>query len=375
MSKRNFKKITRVVVKIGSSLLTDDGKGLNLSAMKAWAKQIANLREQKIEIIIITSGAIAEGVQRLGLSERPTLINELQAAAAIGQMGLAQTWEVALASYNLQSAQILLTHDDLKERERYLNARGTILTLLRYGVVPVINENDTVVTNEIKLGDNDTLGALVANLIEAHLLILLTDQDGLYTANPRNNPSAALVRNATAGDPKLLAMAGSESDKGSLGKGGMATKVRAAERAGRGGTSTVVANGRQKDILLSIMAGDEVGSLFESATPRIAARKQWLANHLRAKGKLIIDDGAVKALSKNGRSLLPIGVVSVEGSFSRGEMVGVFNNEGLELARGLVNYSAKEVRKILGSDSHKIQEILGYHSEEELIHRDNLVLI
>lgn len=372
---RDLKHIGRVIIKIGSSLLTDDGKGLNLSAMKLWAKQIAKLCSDNIEVIIITSGAIAEGIKRLGLSERPKLLNELQATAAIGQMGLAQGWENALSAFNIKSAQILLTHDDLRERERYLNARSTILTLLQYKVVPVINENDTVVTDEIKLGDNDTLGALVTNLVEANLLILLTDQEGLYTDNPRTNPNAKLINTAIAGDPQLLKMAGSENAKGSLGKGGMATKVKAAERAARSGAATIIANGRQKDVLEKIFAGENIGTFITSNTTKINARKQWLANHLRSQGKITIDEGAHHALINNGKSLLAVGVKNCEGSFTRGEMVSIFNLQENEIARGLINYSSKEVNQIMGLTSEEIEKKLGYHAEAELIHRDNLVIV
>jgi len=365
----------RIVVKIGSALLTNDGKGLNLLAMKIWAKQIAQLRKKDCEIILISSGAIAEGIKRLNLKACPHQLPELQATAAIGQMGLIQGWELVLSKHNIKSAQILLTHDDLRERKRYLNARSTILKLLEFKIVPVINENDTVVTDEIKLGDNDTLGALVANLVEAQLLIILTDQDGLYTDNPNDNPKATLIKNVVAGDPKILQLAGSESSKGMLGKGGMFTKVKAAERAARSGTATIIANGNEKNILTKIINGKKIGTYFASNTPRVAARKQWLANHLRAKGKILVDDGAAIALIKNQKSLLPVGVISTEGNYTRGELVSIYKNNGTEIARGLINYPAKEVKQILGATSKKIETVLGYRAEAELINRDNLVLM
>jgi glutamate 5-kinase len=371
--KRHFSHVKRLVVKIGSSLLTDEGKGLNHAVMGEWARQIAHLRGQGIEVILITSGAIAEGVVRLGLPKRPEALHELQASAAIGQMGLAQGWERALSQQGLKSAQILLTHDDLKARDRYLNARGTLLALLSFGVVPVVNENDTVVTDEIKLGDNDTLGALVANLIEAHLLILLTDQHGLYTADPRADRSARLIDQAIAGDLSLRDLAGGSGTK--VGTGGMLTKVMAAERASRSGCATLIAHGNTREIIIRLIEGEVLGTLLTCATPRLTARKQWLASQLRASGKLWLDEGAVRALTTRRGSLLPVGVISVQGEFSRGALVSCVAPSGAEIARGLVNYPAEDIAKILRTDSDKIADRLGYRAEEELIHRDNLVIL
>jgi len=321
----------------------------------------------------VSSGAIAEGVKRLGWKSRPHAIHELQAAAAVGQMGLAQAYESAFAKFGLQTAQVLLTHDDLADRKRYLNARTTLRTLLTLRVIPIINENDTVTTDEIKVGDNDTLGALVANLIEADVLVLLTDQAGLYTADPRKDASATLVRQARAGDPALEAMAGGVGS--SLGKGGMLTKVLAAKRAARSGASTVIASGREANVLTRLAAGEAIGSELAATTFSLAARKQWLADHVQLAGKLILDAGAVRALAKEGKSLLPIGVVAVEGDFGRGEVVGCYGPDGREVARGLVNYGAQEAARILRKPSAEIESILGYVDEAELIHRDNLVLL
>lgn len=370
---RSLSNVRRVVCKIGSSLLTDEGKGLNHAVMKTWAQQIAQLRVQGLEVILITSGAIAEGIQRLSLKSRPAELHQLQAAAAIGQMGLAQGWEMALSAHGLASAQILLTHDDLKARDRYLNARGTLLALLDYGVIPVINENDTVVTDEIKLGDNDTLGALVANLIEAHLLILLTDQEGLFTTDPRKDKSAQLISQATAGDPHLRTLAGGAGSR--VGTGGMLTKILAAERAAKSGCSTIIAHGKTPNILLRLIAGEIQGTWLTSATPRMTARKQWLANHLRSAGQLILDVGAVSALQQKQKSLLPVGVIKVSGDFLRGELVSCFSSDGHEIARGLVNYSSDEIAKLCGKESTLIGQTLGYQAEAEIIHRDNLVLL
>jgi glutamate 5-kinase len=363
----------RVVVKVGSSLVTNDGRGLDHTAVARWAGEIAALKRGGRDVVLVSSGAIAEGMLRLGWLKRPRAIHELQAAAAVGQMGLIQAYEAAFAQHGLRTAQVLLTHDDLADRRRYLNARTTLTTLLALGVLPIINENDTVTTDEIRFGDNDTLGALVTNLIEADVLVLLTDQSGLYTADPRRDPAATLVQTATAGDPALEAMAGGAGS--ALGRGGMLTKILAAKRAARSGASTVIASGREADVLTRLAAGEAVGTALIAATASLAARKQWLADHVRLAGKLQLDAGAVRALAREGKSLLPIGVVAVEGDFGRGEVVGCFAPDGREIARGLVNYDAGETAKILRKPSAEIESILGYVEEPELIHRDNMVLL
>jgi len=363
----------RLVVKVGSSLVTADGRGIDHAAVGRWAEQIAGLRTAGKEIVLVSSGAIAEGMQRLGWIRRPAAIHALQAAAAVGQMGLVQAYETAFSRFGLHTAQILLTHDDLADRRRYLNARSTLRTLLALGVIPIINENDTVTTDEIRLGDNDTLGALVTNLIEADVLLLLTDQGGLYSADPRKDPAAALVRRALAGDPALEAIASSAGS--ALGRGGMLTKVLAAKRAARSGASTVIANGREEHVLTRLAAGEAIGTELTAQTLTLAARKQWLADHVRLAGRLTLDPGAVRALTREGKSLLPIGVIACEGQFDRGEVVGCCDPDGREIARGLVNYSAAETLRILRKPSSEIEAILGYVDEPELIHRDNLVLL
>jgi glutamate 5-kinase len=362
----------RLVVKVGSALVTNNGAGLDLDAIGEWARQIAVLRAQGKEVVLVSSGAIACGMQRLGWSKRPHAVHELQAAAAVGQMGLVQVYENAFAAHALVTAQVLLTHEDLADRKRYLNARSTLTTLLQLGVVPIINENDTVVTDEIKFGDNDTLGALVANLVEAEALIILTDQPGLYTADPRKDPAATLISEAVAGEARLEQMAGGAGS--SIGKGGMITKVIAAKRAARSGAHTAIASGRERDVMPRIAAGEAIGTLLVAETQPLAARKQWLADHLQLAGKLILDAGAVKAL-RDGRSLLPVGISSIEGEFERGAVVACLSPEGDELARGLVNYASSETRRIAGKSSGDIEAILGYVDEPELIHRDNLILL
>ena len=362
----------RLVIKVGSALVTNNGTGLDLEAIGEWARQIAALRAQGKEVVLVSSGAIACGMQRLGWSKRPHAVHELQAAAAVGQMGLVQVYENAFAAHGLVTAQVLLTHEDLADRKRYLNARSTLITLLQLGVVPIINENDTVVTDEIKFGDNDTLGALVANLVEAEALIILTDQPGLYTADPRKDPAATLISEAAAGEARLEAMAGGAGS--SIGKGGMITKVIAAKRAARSGAHTAIASGREPDIMPRLAAGEAVGTLLVAETQPLAARKQWLADHLQLAGKLMLDAGAVKAL-KEGRSLLPVGVSGIEGEFERGAVIACISPEGHELARGLTNYASNETRRIAGKPSGDIEAILGYVDEPELIHRDNLILL
>lgn len=362
----------RWVVKIGSALITGDGKGLDRERLGHWVDQIADLMAAGNEIVVVSSGAVAEGMKRMGWSRRPGSLHELQAAAAIGQMGLVQAWESCFQRRGLHTAQVLLTHDDLSDRRRYLNARSTLRALVGLGVVPVINENDAVANEELRFGDNDTLAALVANLIEADLLVLLTDQQGLYEADPRLNPQATLVAHASANDAALDGMAG---DGGSLGRGGMQTKLRAARLAARSGAATAIAYGRTERVLARLKQGEPMGTLLTPSQGPDAARKRWLAGQLQAKGRLVLDAGAVRVLRESGRSLLAVGVRDVLGDFRRGEMVVCVDESGREFARGLVNYSADEARRIKGRPSSEIGQILGYVDDEELIHRDNLVLI
>lgn len=365
-------KSRRWVVKIGSALLTNDGRGLNKEAMAQWVSQMVRLRQQGIELVIVSSGSVAEGMQRLGWTKRPSELNELQAAAAVGQMGLVQAYESEFAKNSIHTAQILMTHDDLSNRARYLNASNTIQTLLEHGVVPVINENDTVVTDEIRFGDNDTLAALTANLVSADVLVILTDQNGLYNDNPRTNPNAELISEAQVSRKDLETMASSEG--GSLGKGGMYTKVMAAKRAARSGTATFIASGREDNVLPRLLAGESLGTLLIPDLEPLTAKKRWLAGHLQAKGQLVLDEGAVKALQSSGKSLLPIGVKAMSGEFQRGEMVVCVNENNQEVARGLVNYPFFEAQKIMGRPSLEINQLLGYSDGEFLIHCDNLVL-
>ncbi|TXT38293.1 MAG: glutamate 5-kinase [Comamonadaceae bacterium] len=362
----------RVVVKVGSSLVTNEGRGLDEAAIGEWCRQLAVLVGSGRELIMVSSGAIAEGMKRLGWSSRPHEIHELQAAAAVGQMGLAQMYETKLRENGLGSAQVLLTHADLADRERYLNARSTLLTLLKLGVVPVINENDTVVNDEIKFGDNDTLGALVANLVEADALVILTDQKGLYTADPRKDPAAEFVHLAQAGDPLLEAMAGGAGS--SLGRGGMITKILAAKRAAGSGASTVIAWGREPDALLRLSRGEAIGTLLVAPTQKTQARKQWMVDHLQLRGSVTVDDGAVAKLRGDGSSLLPIGMTAVEGDFSRGDVIAIRDSAGVEIARGLANYASSEARLICRKPSSAFEALLGYLAEPEMVHRDNLVL-
>ncbi len=362
----------RVVVKVGSSLVTNEGRGLDEAAIGEWCRQLAVLVRGGREVIMVSSGAIAEGMKRLGWKTRPHEIHELQAAAAVGQMGLAQMYETKLRQNGLGSAQVLLTHADLADRERYLNARSTLLTLLKLGVVPVINENDTVVNDEIKFGDNDTLGALVANLVEADALVILTDQKGLYTADPRKDPSAELVHVAQAGDVALEAMAGGAGS--SLGRGGMLTKILAAKRAAGSGASTVIAWGREPDALLRLSQGEAIGTLLLAATQKTQARKQWIADHLQLRGSVTVDEGAVRKLRGDGSSLLSIGMTAVEGDFSRGDVIAIRDATGLEIARGLANYTSSEARLICRKPSSAFEALLGYAAEPEMVHRDNMVL-
>lgn len=366
----------RIVVKVGSSLVTNEGRGLDEAAIGEWSRQLAALVRGDggvpREVVMVSSGAIAEGMKRLGWATRPQEIHELQAAAAVGQMGLAQMYETKLREQGMGSAQVLLTHADLADRERYLNARSTLLTLLRLGVVPVINENDTVVTDEIKFGDNDTLGALVANLVEADALVILTDQKGLYTADPRRDPAAQFVHEANAGDPALEAMAGGAGS--SIGKGGMITKILAAKRAAGSGASTVIAWGREPDVLVRLVDGQALGTLLIAQTQKKQARKQWMADHLQLRGAVTVDAGAAAKLREEGKSLLPIGMTAVEGDFSRGDVIAVRDEAGSEIARGLANYAAAEARLLCRKPSSEFEKLLGYTAETEMVHRDNLVL-
>ena len=367
----------RIVVKVGSSLVTNEGRGLDEVAIGEWCRQLAALVRgqggEPREVIMVSSGAIAEGMKRLGWSSRPGEIHELQAAAAVGQMGLAQMYETKLREQSMGSAQVLLTHADLADRERYLNARSTLLTLLRLGVVPVINENDTVVTDEIKFGDNDTLGALVANLVEADALVILTDQKGLYTADPRRDPQAQFVHEAQAGDAALEAMAGGAGS--SIGKGGMITKILAAKRAAGSGASTVIAWGREPDVLLRLARGESIGTLLVAQTQKNQARKQWMVDHLQLRGSVTVDAGAAAKLREDGKSLLPIGMVAVEGDFVRGDVIAVRDAGGTEIARGLANYASAEARLLCRKPSAEFERLLGYAAEPEMVHRDNMVVL
>lgn len=362
----------RIVVKVGSSLVTNDGRGLDEAAIGEWCRQLAALRHEGREVIMVSSGAIAEGMKRLGWAKRPHEVHELQAAAAVGQMGLAHMYETKLRENGLGSAQVLLTHADLADRERYLNARSTLLTLLRLKVVPVINENDTVVNDEIKVGDNDTLGALVANLVEADVLVILTDQKGLYSADPRKNPDARFIHEGKAGDAALEAMAGGAGS--SIGRGGMLTKILAAKRAAGSGASTVIAWGREPDALLRLARGEIIGTLLVAQTAKKQARKQWMADHLQLRGAVTVDEGAAVKLRDGGKSLLPIGMLSVQGNFSRGEVIAVRAPDGVEVARGLANYSSSEARMLCRKPSAEFEKLLGYVAEPEMVHRDNMVL-
>jgi len=372
VSRDRIAKAKRWVVKVGSSLLTAKGQGLDRAAIADWAGQIAALRKDGREVVLVSSGAVAEGMARLGLKQRPKVLNELQAAAAVGQMGLVQAWESAFSQHGLHTAQVLLTHEDVSDRDRYLNSRGTLKALLEFGVIPVVNENDTVATDEIRLGDNDTLAALAVNLVEAELLVILTDQDGLFDSDPRQNAEAKLISEAELSDAKLEAMAG--EGRGELGRGGMRTKLLAARWAARSGAATVIAHGRAPEVLSSLAAGKPLGTLLKPAQGVMAARKRWIAGQLQVRGKVHLDAGAVTVLRDKGKSLLPVGVKKVEGRFGRGDLVLCLDPDGREIARGLINYDADEAQRILGLASAKVQEALGYPGAPELIHRDNLVI-
>lgn len=360
----------RWVVKVGSSLVTNNGLGLDREAIAAWADQLAALQKSGKQVVLVSSGAVAEGVARLGLEARPNQVHLQQAAAAVGQMGLVQAYEDCFKSQSVQAAQILLSHEDLSNRTRYLNARSTLSTLLEMSVVPVVNENDTVATAELCFGDNDTLAALVANLINADALLILTDQEGLFDADPRENEQAKLITKRSANDPTLESMAGGSS---SLGRGGMLTKVTAAKLAARSGTDTVIASGKINNVITRIANGDEIGTLLTADAEPVTARKQWLAGHT-VKGTVRLDAGAVQVLQNSGSSLLAVGVVSVKGQFSRGEVIACTDSKGREIARGLTNYNAQEIELLRGQSSEKIESILGYGGDEEIIHRDNLLL-
>lgn len=371
MKRTDLTKTRRCVVKIGSALLTANGQGLDRDAIAGWVAQMAGLRAKGIEVVLVSSGAVAEGMMRLGWSQRPRALFEQQAAAAVGQMGLVQAYESCFQQHDIHTAQVLLTHEDLSDRQRYLNARSTLRSLLDLGVVPVVNENDTVVTDEIRFGDNDTLAALAVNLLEADCLIILTDQAGLFDKDPRSHADAKLIDSANANDSSLEALVG---ETGALGRGGMLTKLRAARLAARSGAATVIAHGHEANVLTEVLAGKMVGTLFSTEQESLVARKQWLAGHLQLRGELVLDDGAVKMLKESGCSLLSVGVTAVNGDFRRGEVVACVDQNGNEVARGLANYSAAEVQKIKGLPSDKLEAALGYVDEAELIHRDNLVV-
>ncbi len=367
-----IKNSKRWVVKVGSSLVTNNGLGLDLQAIEGWASQLVAMQKSGLHVVLVSSGAVAEGVTRLGLKSRPKQVHIQQAAAAVGQMGLVQAYESCFMRHGVHAAQILLTHDDLSDRTRYLNARSTLTTLLDMAVVPVVNENDTVATAELCFGDNDTLAALVANLINADVMVLLTDQDGLFNVDPRIDPNASLVATASAKDNSLSAMAGQGS---SLGRGGMLTKLSAARLAARSGTNTIIANGKEQQILSRLLQGEELGTLLEADDEPVTARKQWLASQLTLRGKLVLDAGAVKVLKNSGKSLLAVGIKQVSGRFNRGEVVSCLEESGSEIARGLVNYTAAEIEILKGQSSNNIERLLGYAGEEEIVHRDNLILI
>jgi len=369
--RNRVKQTKRWVVKVGSSLVTNNGSGLDLSAIEDWAGQLVALQKQGIQLVLVSSGAVAEGVARLELKARPKQVQLQQAAAAVGQMGLIQAYESCFMRHGVHAAQILLSHDDLSDRTRYLNARSTLTTLLDMGVVPVVNENDTVATAELCFGDNDTLAALVANLINADVMLILTDQDGLFDADPRNDSAAKLVASASAMDNSLNSMAGKGS---SLGRGGMMTKISAARLASRSGTTTLIANGREEQILARLWNGEEIGTLLYADNEPVTAKKQWLASQLTLKGSLVLDAGAVQVLKNSGRSLLAVGIKSLSGKFARGEVVACVDEAGVEIARGLVNFDSLEIEKIKGQSSENIENLLGYAGDEEIIHRDNLIL-
>lgn len=373
MNRADFAKVKRVVIKIGSSLLTKGGQGLDKVAIVDWVNQMARLRRGSVDVVLVSSGSVAEGVSRLKLKSRPKTLHELQAAAAVGQMGLVRVFDDSFQQHGLHAAQVLLTHDDLSDRQRYLNARSTLLTLLKLGVVPVINENDTVATEEIRFGDNDTLAALVANLVEAELLIILTDQKGLFTGDPTVYPDAELISQISVNDGRLEKMAG-ESRSG-LGRGGMYTKVRAARLASRSGAATVIVSGQVENVIGQVFAANDIGTHFLPDMEPLVARKRWLAGQLQVKGKLVLDAGAVKVLKSDGKSLLAVGVKSVSGRFDRGELVSCVDEQGIEVARGLINYGKSDAELIAGKSSAEFEKILGYSDDSELMHRDNIVLI
>ena len=370
--RETIKSTKRWVIKIGSALITDNGCGLKHDNLDNWVNQISTLRERGIDIVIVSSGAVAEGLTRLNWKNRPNIIHKLQAAAAVGQMGLIQAYETCFQKYNKQTAQVLLTHDDISNRTRYLNARTSLNTLLQLGVVPIVNENDTVATDEIRFGDNDTLAGLVANLIDAELLVLLTDQNGLYTSDPRKDSSVELIEQAKADDESLEKYAG---DSSNYGRGGMLTKLKAASIASKSNTQTIIASGNESSILLKIANSEKVGTLLTTSEDTLQAKKQWLANQAYLKGRVTIDSGAVTAIIKSGKSLLPIGVKSITGEFKRGEIISCIDLDGKEIARGLSNYDSKQATSIMGKSSEEIGELLDCKDEDELIHRDNMILI
>jgi len=363
----------RWVIKIGSSLVTKSSTGLNIKNIKDWAGQINELIDQNINVIIVSSGAIAEGMNRLNLVKRPSSSSRLQALAATGQMGLIQAYEVAFKKYNILTAQMLLTHEDLSNRARYLNAKNTLNNLMQYNIIPIINENDTVSTDEIKFGDNDTLASLVANLSGAEKLIILTDQDGLYTNDPRKVKDSKLIKSISVLDKKLNKYAGPSNNI--LGRGGMITKISAAKKAAKSNTQTIIANGIKKNILINILNNqDYIGTTIYNKNLAINSKKQWIANSLKIKGKIIVDAGAKKVIKQSGKSLLPVGIKSISGEFKKGDLLAICSSNNIEIATGLTNYGSNELAKIIGMSTARIKKEFGIIDSEVVIHRDNMIL-
>ena len=372
MNKFNFTKAKKIIIKLGSSIITNDGKGIDEAFLSNFAADIS-LLAKKMQVVIVSSGAIAAGLKKLGISRRPSELSELQAAAAVGQMDLIRSFEKEFSKVSMICAQVLLTHDDLSDRKRYLNARSTLNNLLEKNVIPIINENDTVSNEEIKFGDNDNLAALTANLLEADYLILLTDQDGLYSDDPRKNSNVTLLSRISVNDKKLDEVA--KATTSSVGRGGMYTKILAARRASLSGTHTIIANGKNRKVFSNLLNDSVSGTFIQSEERQLDARKKWLAGQLKSKGTLIIDDGATNAIVNSGKSLLSVGITDVKGKFDRGDLVQCISSSGQEVAKGLINYSSSEVGKVLGQPSDKMESLLGYVNESSVIHRNNLVVL